>query len=197
MIAIVDCVLQSVSDAVDKLDVKKYGPSYIQTLCKIAMNASSVCRGKDFLYATFPQIEGLIKQIYLKMKINTRQRRYQVCASYEFCDALIEGVRIHISAKRPSKKCVKKLKRAIARLLHLDNAGYQTSRGNTILHLLAAQKDLLDKWYVIVCMTEMVIRHGCPVEAKNHEGLTAKEKLNKNMFWGSQWCKAEHCACTT
>ena len=155
------------------------------------MNASSVCRGKDLLYATFPQIEGLIKQIYLKMKINTRQRRYQVCASYEFCDALNEGVRIHISAKRPSKKCVKKLKRVIARLLHLDNAGYKTSLGNTILHLLAAQKDLLDKWYdVIVCMTEMVIHHGCPVEAKNHEGLTAlssKVLTKVETTWVTEW----------
>ena len=182
MIGIVDCVLQSVSDAVDKLDVKKYGPSYIQTLCKIAMNAS-VCRGEDLLHATFPQIEGLIMQIYLKMKINTRQRRYRVCASYEFFDALFEGIHIHISAKRPSKKCVKKLKRVMARLLHLDNAAYTTSEGETILHLLAAQKALLEDWYdVIVSMTEMVIRRGCPVEAQNHEGLTAKEKLNTNIY---------------
>ena len=186
MIDIVDHALQFVSHRVhlDTLYIKEYGQFSVQTVCKIAMNAS-VCRGKELLHSTLSQIEELIKQIYLKMEIDTRQQSYQACATYEFCRVLFDYdcTGYHIDTDfLPSKQCVKKVKRVMSRLLHLDNAAYTTSDGETILHLLAAQEDLLNKWYdIFVSITEMVIRRGCPVDAKNHKGLTAKEILNNNV----------------
>ena len=185
MVGIVDHVLQFVSDVVyfDAEFMKECGQYYIHTLCKIAMNAS-VCQGEDLLKSTFPQIEELIKQIYLKMEIDTPQQKYQARASYEFCRVLFHRTGFHIDTNQlPSKQCVKKVKRVMSRLLHLDNAAYTTSEGETILHLLAARGDLLDKWYdVIVFITEMVIRRGCPIEARNQEGLTAKDQLNDTLY---------------
>ena len=185
-VSIIGLVLESFSNCVETLDVKKHGEMHVSTLCMTALNAS-LCHGDEMLLTILPQIEDIIKKMYREMEIDTRRTKYNVCATLEFLKSLRGGiVRFDVCRPFPAKETFRNFQRVFTRLLHLDNAAYTTSSGDTMLHLLTLLTggDILksNAWFDFdVAITKMVIRHGCPIEARNRKGLTAEELFYRNF----------------
>ena len=72
------------------------------------------------------------------------------------------------------------IKYVFSKLLELDGASQKTHTGCTLLHLVSEflefKNHYTDGAYeLILSIIEIIIRHGCPVEARDSSGKTAKE----------------------
>ena len=129
-------LLETISNCIETLNLEQYEWLWIDNVCESACYLSFY-QGEDMLHSVLPQLDDIVRKIYRRLNIDTRQQHYKVCATIRFFWAIQHAAKRVAYDLPRTVKTNENLKRVISTFLHLDNAAYTLRDGKTVLHLIA------------------------------------------------------------